>query len=139
MTADEEIAAGLLPSGDGSEIVLLVEDDAAVRELNAAMLRQLNYAVIEAEDGDKALQILRVVSNIGVLFTDVGLPGGMDGRQLAEAALRLRPNLRVLFTTGYARNALVHHGRLDPGIDLISKPFTVAALAVKIRELFDKL
>ena len=135
---DDEVVANALPSGDRSEIVLLVEDDAAVRELNATMLRELNYAVIEAEDGDKALQILRVVPNIGALFTDVGLPGGMNGRQLAEAALHLRPNLRVLFTTGYARNAIIHHGRLDPGIDLISKPFTVAALAIKIRELFDK-
>jgi signal transduction histidine kinase len=138
VAVDQEVAAGSIPSGDGSEIVLLVEDDEAVRELNAGMLRELNYAVIEAEHGDKALQILRVVPNIRVLFTDVGLPGGMNGRQLAEAALQLRPNLRVLFTTGYARNAIVHHGRLDPGIDLISKPFTVAALAVKIRELFDK-
>jgi CheY-like chemotaxis protein len=98
----------------------------------------LNYAVVEAEDGVKALQMLQTYPNIRVLFTDVGLPRGMNGRQLAEAALRLRPNLRVLFTTGYARDAIVHHGRLDPGIDLISKPFTVAALAVKIRELLDK-
>jgi CheY-like chemotaxis protein len=138
-TVDEEIAAGSMPSGDGSEIVLLVEDDEAVREINASILRELNYAVVEAEDGAKALQILELVPNIRLLFTDVGLPHGMNGRQLAEAALRLRPNLRVLFTTGYARNAIVHHGRLDPGIDLISKPFTAAALATKIRELLDKL
>ncbi len=109
-----------------------------MRELNAWMLRELNYAVIEAEDGAKALQILEANPTVRVLFTDVGLPRGMNGRQLAGAALRLRPNLRVLFTTGYARNAIVHHGRLDSGIDLISKPFTAAALAVKIRELLDK-
>jgi CheY-like chemotaxis protein len=109
-----------------------------VRELNARMLRELNYTVVEAEDGAKALQILDAYPNIRILFTDVGLPRGMNGRQLAAAALRLRPDLRILFTTGYARNALVHHRRLDPGIDLISKPFTTAALAVKIRELLDK-
>jgi CheY-like chemotaxis protein len=102
------------------------------------MLRELNYAVIQASDGQKALQILEIVPNVRLLFTDVGLPGGMNGRQLAEAALRLRPGLRVLFTTGYAQNAIVHHGRLDPGIDLISKPFTAAALANKMRELLDK-
>jgi signal transduction histidine kinase/CheY-like chemotaxis protein len=136
---DDDIAHSAMPRGDGNEIILLVEDDEAVRELNAATLRELNYAVIEAEDGPKALQILEVVPNIRMLFTDVGLPGGMNGRQLADAALRIRPKLRVLFTTGYARNAIVHHGRLDPGIDLISKPFTAAALATKIRELLDKM
>ena len=127
----EEALSRSAPSGDGSETILLVEDDEAVRELNAWMLRELNYAVIEAEDGAKALQILEANPTVRVLFTDVGLPRGMNGRQLAGAALRLRPNLRVLFTTGYARNAIVHHGRLNSGIDLISKPFTAAALAVK--------
>ncbi|HEV2098877.1 MAG TPA: response regulator, partial [Stellaceae bacterium] len=135
---NEEASSGFVPSGDSSEIILLVEDDEAVRELNARMLRGLNYAVIEAEDGAKALQILGADRNIRLLFTDVGLPRGMNGRQLAEAALRLRPDIRVLFTTGYARNAIVHQGRLDPGVNLISKPFTIAALAVKLRELFDK-
>ena len=130
--AEEEVLPRSVPSGDGSETILLVEDDEAVRELNARMLRELNYTVVEAEDGAKALQILDAYPNIRILFTDVGLPRGMNGRQLAAAALRLRPDLRILFTTGYARNALVHHRRLDPGIDLISKPFTTAALAVKI-------
>ena len=135
---EEEAAAGTMPSGDTSEIVLLVEDDDEVRAINAAILRELNYAVIEAEDAVKALRILGSIPNILVLFTDVGLPGGMNGRQLADAALRVRPDLRILFTTGYARNAVVHHGRLDPGIELISKPFTAAALATKIRALLDK-
>ena len=135
---EEEIPVSRMPSGDGSEIILLVEDDEAVRDLNAAMLRELNYAVIEAEDGRKALQILNAVPNICVLFTDVGLPGTMNGRQLAEAAIQRRSDLRVLFTTGYARNAIVHHGRLDPGINLLSKPFTAAALATKIRDLIDR-
>ena len=137
--AGEEISAiSAMPSGGEGEIVLLVEDDEMVRELNANMLRELNYVVIEAEDGARALQIIETVPNIRLLFTDVGLPGGMDGRQLADAALRLRSDLRVLFTTGYAHGAIVHDGRLAPGIELISKPFTLAALATKIRELLDK-
>lgn len=134
-----ESPASSMPAGDGSEIVLLVEDDKAVREVSAGMLRELNYAVIQAGDAREALQILEVVPNVSLLFTDVGLPAGVNGRQLAEEALSLRPDLRVLFTTGYARNAIVHHGRLDPGIDLISKPYTAAALATKIRELLDRV
>jgi PAS domain S-box-containing protein len=133
----EDVAVSAAPFGDGSEIVLLVEDDEAVRELNATMLRELNYPVIEAADGTRALQIIEMVPNIRLLFTDVGLPGGMNGRELADAALRLRPSVRILFTTGYARSAIVHHGRLDPGIELISKPFTAAALATKIRGILD--
>ena len=74
---------------------------------------------------------------IELLFTDVGLPGGMNGRQLADAARKLRPDLKVLFTTGYARNAIVHHGRLDPGVQLITKPFTYAALAAKLGDMLD--
>ena len=135
---DEDVAISSMPTGDGSEIVLLVEDDEAVRQVNAIMLRELNYAVIEADDGVRAMQIIQIVPNIRLLFTDVGLPGGMNGRQLADAALRLRPDLRVLFTTGYAQGAIVHHGLLDPGIALISKPFTAAALAAKVRKLLDR-
>jgi PAS domain S-box-containing protein len=138
VAVDEDAAISSMPTGDGSEIVLLVEDDDAVRQLNAGILRELNYAVIEAKDGVRALQIFEIVPNIRMLFTDVGLPGGMNGRQLADTALRLRSDLRVLFTTGYARGAIVHHGLLDPGIEVISKPFTAAALAMKVRELLDK-
>jgi CheY-like chemotaxis protein len=74
---------------------------------------------------------------VAVLFTDVGLPGGMNGRQLAEEARKGRPNLKVLFTTAYARNAIVHDGRLDPGVELLPKPFTQAALAEKLRDIID--
>jgi PAS domain S-box-containing protein len=135
---EEEVPTIPFAAGDGSETILVVEDDQAVRELNAAILRDLEYQVVEAEDGAKALKIIEARPNIRLLFTDVGLPGGLNGRQLADKALQSRPGLKVLFTTGYARNAIVHHGRLDPGIDLISKPFTVAALAAKIRELLDR-
>ena len=76
-------------------------------------------------------------ADIALLFTDVGLPGQYNGRQLADAARALRPALKVLFTTGYARNAIVHHGRLDPGLDLIVKPFSYASLASKVRAVLD--
>ena len=84
-----------------------------------------------------ALEILQAHPEIDLLFTDVGLPGGMNGRQLAGAARRLNSRLKVLFTTGYARNAIVHEGRLDPGVQLITKPFTYAALSGKIRDMLD--
>jgi CheY-like chemotaxis protein len=74
---------------------------------------------------------------VRLLFTDVGLPGGLNGRQLADQARQRWPALKVLFTTGYARNAIVHHGRLDPGVELIGKPFQIASLAIKVRELLD--
>jgi CheY-like chemotaxis protein len=119
-------------------MVLLVEDNEAVRQTNAAMLDELGYAVIEAENAAKALKIIETTPSIRLLFTDVGLPDGINGRQLADLALQRRPNLKVLFTTGYVRNAIVHDGRLDPGIQLIAKPFTVAALAIKLRELLDE-
>jgi CheY-like chemotaxis protein len=119
-------------------VVLLVEDNEAVRQTNAAMLDELGYAVIEAENAAEALKIIETAPNIRLLFTDVGLPDGVNGRQLADLALQRRPSLKILFTTGYARNAIVHGGRLDPGIQLIAKPFTVAALAIKLRELLDE-
>ena len=72
---------------------------------------------------------------MALLLTDVGLPGGMNGRQLADEATRRRPGLRVLFTTGYARNAIVHHGRLDPGVELITKPFSLSGLGAKLRQV----
>jgi CheY-like chemotaxis protein len=96
------------PVGRESEIILVVEDDEAVREVSSGMLRQLGYAVVEAQDGATALKLLHSLSNVRVLFTDVGLPGNLNGRQLADLAVQARPGLRVLFTTGYARNAIVH-------------------------------
>ncbi|MBV9829565.1 MAG: response regulator [Alphaproteobacteria bacterium] len=136
--ADEEAHDLSFPTGRSTELILLVEDDDAVRELSAMMLRDLGYEVIEAEDGAKALRMIEALPDIRLLFTDVGLPGGFNGRQLADAARGRRPDLNVLFTTGYARNAIVHQGRLDPGIDLLPKPFTMASLAQKIREILDR-
>jgi PAS domain S-box-containing protein len=125
----------LLPSETSGEAVLVVEDDEDVRRYSSDCLRELGYRVIEAADAGMALRLLATDSGIRLLFTDVGLPGDRNGRQLAEEAVRRRPDLKVLFTTGYARNAIVHHGRLDPGVELLAKPFTYADLAAKVREI----
>ena len=124
------------PGGHG-ETILVVEDEPAVREHSVASLRELGYRVLAASDGHAALRMLARETEIEVLFTDVGLPGGMTGRQLAEAARMLRPDLKVVYTTGYARNAIVHGGVLDPGTELLPKPFSYAALAAKIRTVLD--
>jgi PAS domain S-box-containing protein len=111
--------------------ILVVEDEEDVRAFTVDVLRDLGYRVLAASDGPSALRMLEQES-VSLLFTDVGLPNGMNGRQLAEEAQRRRPQLKVLFTTGYARNAIVHHGHLDPGVELIVKPFTPAKLAARI-------
>ena len=125
------------PRGQESECILVVEDEESVRALTVEMLRDLGYATLQAGNGPTALAVLAREPSVRLLFTDVGLPGGMNGRQLAEAALRSRPDLKVLFTTGYARNAIVHHGRLDPGTELIGKPFSEVDLAHRVRALLD--
>jgi len=121
----------------GDETVLLVEDHDDLRAYSAGVLRELGYTVIEAGTGAEALALFGEHDEIDVLFTDVVLPDGMDGRRLADEAARRRPGLKVLFTTGYTRNAIVHNGRLDAGVNLISKPFTYVDLAVKIRRVLD--
>jgi signal transduction histidine kinase len=126
--------AGTLSAAQG-ETILVVEDDHDVRSYSAEVLRELGYRVFEASDGGTALETI-AEHPIDLLFTDVGLPG-MNGRQLADEALRRRPALKILFTTGYARNAIVHQGRLDPGLQLIVKPFNYAALAAKIRDVLE--
>jgi len=135
-TAETQPAAPPAPQAKG-ETILVVEDEADVRSFTVEMLRELGYRVIEAPDGPTGLRLLDAHREINLLFTDVGLPGGMDGRQLAEQAIRRNAGLKVLFTSGYARNAIVHHGRLDHGVELLLKPFTFQALAVKIRHILD--
>jgi CheY-like chemotaxis protein len=128
-----------IPDGDGEETVLVLEDDDDVRTISVQILRDLGYRVIEAHDGPSALRLLERQTRVDLLFTDVVLPGGLSGADVAEHARQLRPDLRVLFTTGYARNAIVHHGRLDKGVRLITKPFTSADLASRIRDVLDDL
>jgi CheY-like chemotaxis protein len=135
--AEEEEANGPPIRGAQHKTVLVVEDDADVRTYTIEVLRELGCSVLEASHAHAALQLLQGHAEIKVLFTDVGLPGGMNGRQLAEAALVRRSDLKVLFTTGYARNAIVHDGRLDPGVELTTKPFTQAALSAKLRYIID--
>jgi CheY-like chemotaxis protein len=118
-------------------VILLVEDHADLRDYSAGVLRELGYQVIEAGDGPTAIDILRSGCRLDLLFTDVVLPGGMNGRQLADQAGGLRPGLKMLFTTGYTRNAIVHNGKLDAGVALISKPFTFDQLATKVRMVLD--
>jgi nitrogen-specific signal transduction histidine kinase/CheY-like chemotaxis protein len=135
---EEESADPIVPEGAREEIVLVCEDDEDVRAYSIEVLRELGYGVLEAADGPSALRLLeRPGLRVDLLFTDVVLPGGMTGAVLAEQARALRPGLKVLFTTGYARNAIVHHGRLDPGVELITKPFSYSDLATRVRDLLD--
>lgn len=123
--------------GRANETILVVEDDEDVRASTTEMLRDLGYTILEAANARIGLQLLDGHPEIRLLFTDVGLPGGKNGRQLADQARRRRRNLKVLFASGYARNAIVHDGRLDPGVELITKPFTQAVLAARVRDILD--
>jgi CheY-like chemotaxis protein len=100
-------------------------------------LRNLGYEVIEAENGVAAMGVITTRADIDLLFSDVVMPGGMNGRQLADAALAVRPGIRILFTSGYTENAIVHHGRLDQGVHLLTKPYRAIELARKIRKVID--
>jgi CheY-like chemotaxis protein len=119
----------------GSETILVVEDEAAVRQLVVRNLRSLGYRVIEAADGASAITVLHGSEPIDLLFTDVVLPAGMTGRQLAEQARALRPDVRVLFTSGYTQNSIVHQGKLDPGVHLLTKPYRREDLGRKVRQV----
>lgn len=121
----------------GQERVLLVEDDDGVRAYSSGVLRELGYTVIEAADGASALAALDEHPRIDLLFTDVVLPGGVHGHKLAAQVRERQPGIQVLFTSGYTRNAIVHNGRLDPGVQLITKPFTYEELALRVRRLLD--
>ncbi|MDD2859850.1 MAG: PAS domain S-box protein [Acidiphilium sp.] len=121
-------------NSQAGELVLVVEDDAIVRGLVVEQLRELGYEAIEAFDGPGGLEILRSVRHIDLLITDVGLPG-LNGRQMADGARALRPELKVLFMTGYAENAAVSSGFLEPGMELITKPFAMETFASRIRSI----
>src|SRR3712207_6401373 len=124
-----------VPRAEQGETVLLVDDEPTVRMLVAEVLDELGYAAIEAVDGAAGLAVLRSDARIDLLVTDVGLPGNMNGRQLADAARELRPGLKVLFITGYAENAVLSHGHLEPGMHVLTKPFLMEALASRIKDL----
>jgi len=120
------------------ERVLVVDDEPTVRMLVGEVLRDLGHTAVEAADGASGLRMLEAEPGIRLLITDVGLPGGMNGRQLADAARQQYPELRALFITGYAENAAIGHGQLEPGMHVLVKPFTMEALADRIREILEK-
>jgi len=123
------------PRAGQGETVLVVDDEPTVRMLVTEVLEDLGYIAIEAADGPAGLRVLRSDVRLDLLVTDVGLPGGMNGRQVADAGRAVRPGLKVLFITGYAENAVVGNGHLDPGMHVLTKPFAMEALASRIKQL----
>jgi signal transduction histidine kinase/ActR/RegA family two-component response regulator len=117
------------------QTVLVVDDEPSVRMLVTDVLEELGFTVIEAADGPSGLKALQADARIDLLITDVGLPGGMNGRQLADAARTTRTDLKVLFITGYAENAIIGNGQLAPGMEILTKPFVVEALAARVLEM----
>jgi CheY-like chemotaxis protein len=136
--ADEQQAHDVaeLPRGESQEVVLVVEDEPAVRQFSVDALTELGYCVLEADGAAAALRQLEAHPEIALMFTDVVMPE-VNGAKLAEEARRRWPGLKVLFTTGYTRNAVVHNGVLDAGVEMIGKPFTLEELAAKMREMLD--
>ena len=132
---DEPAARAVAPRAGQGETVLVVDDEPTVRMLVTEVLEELGYTAIEAADGPAGLQVLRSDVRLDLLVTDVGLPGGMNGRQVADAGRAVRPGLKVLFITGYAENAVVGNGHLDPGMHVLTKPFAMEALASRIKAL----
>ena len=128
------IAAKAMPQSLAGEVILVVEDDDHVRSMSIDSLRELGYTVVQAANGRQALEQLQAQPDIKLLFTDIIMPE-MTGRQLADIATQQRPDLKVLYTTGYTRNAVVHNGVLDHGVSLLAKPFTLEQLAHKLREV----
>ncbi|HEY1981283.1 MAG TPA: CHASE3 domain-containing protein [Xanthobacteraceae bacterium] len=132
----KRIAVEPTRTGDRSEIILVVEDDVLMRRLTTDALHELGYTVFESENAASALATLDRVADVNLLFTDVVMPD-INGKKLADEAVRRRPGLKVIFTTGYTANAVVHGGVLDHGVHLISKPFTLDQLATKVRTVLD--
>ena len=138
VAAAEVDAPAAEPSAEparAGETVLVVDDEPTVRMLIMEVLAEGGFEALEAADGAAGLKILRSDTRIDLLITDVGLPGGMNGRQMADAARVSRPDLKVLFITGYAENAVVGNGHLDAGMAVLTKPFAMDALAARIREM----
>ena len=138
-TEEDEAPPAFVGGVEGAgEIVLVVDDEDTVRMLVVEILDELGYTSVEAADGPSALKQLQAEGRIDLMITDVGLPGGLNGRQIADAARLSRPDLKILFITGYAENAVVGNGHLEPGMEVITKPFVMSALAAKIRDMIEK-
>lgn len=132
---DHEAEPTLIPQAQDGQTVLIIDDEHTVRMLVTDILEGLGYGVLEASDGATGLKILESQSRVDLLITDVGLPGGLNGRQVADAARARRPDLKVLFITGYAENAVLSHGHLDPGMHVLTKPFSMDAMGQRITDL----
>ncbi|MBU2338630.1 MAG: PAS domain-containing protein [Alphaproteobacteria bacterium] len=140
MEAEDVLADNITgPVTGGSETVLVVEDEEAVRDVTVSLLTELGYKVLKAKDADSGLAIIESGAPIDLLFTDVVMPGRLKSRDLARKAKERLPTLGVLFTSGYTENSIVHGGRLDPGVNLLSKPYTREALARKIRQVLEQV
>ena len=135
LTIVKQPVPALIKARTAGETILVVEDEAMVREFSVSALEEAGYRVIAAEDGVRGLALLDAHPETVLLFTDVVLTGPLNGRKVADEALKRRPDLKVLFTTGYTRNAIIHHGRLDEDVELLSKPFTAASLTKKVRDI----
>jgi CheY-like chemotaxis protein len=136
--ANQLVDGDLLGQGEDGETILIVEDDDDVRAYLTDVVRSLGYGVAAASNGKLALDLLgQAKTRIDLMLTDVVMPG-MNGRELANSATRLRPDLKVLYMTGYSRNAVTHHGRLDAHLDVIQKPINQSDLATRIRDALDK-
>jgi len=133
---EDDAAQGMeaFEHGDG-ERVLVIEDEQTIRLLLVEVLEEAGYKVLAANDGPAGLRALQTIQRIDLLVTDVGLPGGLNGRQVADAARQARPDLKVLFITGYAQNAAVGNGLLEPGMEVMTKPFEITSLASKVRTM----
>jgi CheY-like chemotaxis protein len=135
--AELKRAADPRPGGEG-EVVLVIDDEPMIRMLIVEVLEEAGYQALEAHDGPSGLKILRSDARIDLLITDVGLPGGLNGRQVADAARLARPDLKIMFITGYAENAVVGNGQLDKGMAVMTKPFAIDDLARRIRDMIEQ-
>jgi CheY-like chemotaxis protein len=135
--ADKPAALATKPTvrPQADHTVLVVDDEPSIRMLLTDALEEIGFNVLEAHDGPTGLKILQSDATIDLLVTDVGLPGGMNGRQLADAARATRPALKILFITGYAENAIIGNGHLAPGMQVLTKPFVVEALAGRVLDM----
>jgi CheY-like chemotaxis protein len=135
---DVTIGPELVDPGGGSETILVVEDDEEVRVTVTDMLRELGYKVLTAKDAGSAVPVLESGVKIDLLFTDVVMPGPVRSPELARKAKERIPDIGILFTSGYTENAIVHGGRLDAGVNLLTKPYTRQMLASRVRDVLDK-